>query len=155
VGVALRPKARRVRRCVAFLAGCGAVFILAACGGGRSISTDAGAKALATAGFHHLLVHRHTEIATDLEGEIDEVDLGPHPRTRDWVRAQLIDFDSSKRAVSFFKVEALRPPYPYAANKLSTYRICNVVFWSYNPHDDPRVESRAQRVAKLLRAQCR
>ena len=54
------------------LAVCGAACILAGCGG-ASISTDIGAKALRTAGFRHVLIHRHTEIATDLEGEIDEV----------------------------------------------------------------------------------
>jgi hypothetical protein len=40
------------------------VLILAACGGGRSISTDAGAKALRAAGFRHMVIHRHIEIAT-------------------------------------------------------------------------------------------
>jgi len=133
------------------LAVCGAACILAGCGG-ASISTDIGAKALRTAGFRHVLIHRHTEIATDLEGEIDEVDVGPHPGTRDWVRARLTDFDSSKRAKSSFA--GTRPPYGYAPNKLSSYRICNIVFWSYNPRDDHRVATRARRAATLLRTMC-
>jgi len=128
------------------LAVCGGVSILAACGGGRTISTDAAAKALRAAGFRHMVIHRHVEIASELSGEIDEVDLGPHPGTRDWVRAQLFDFHSRKSVWKAFK-----PRYRDAP----AHRICNVIFWSQNPHDDPRVAARTRRAASLLRAQCR
>jgi hypothetical protein len=125
---------------------CGATFGLAGCGGG-SISTDAGAKALREAGFRHMVIHRHTEIATELSGEIDEVDVGPHPKTRDRGRAELIDFQRRKSVWRAFKP-------PYAPSTISISRICNVIFWSYNPHNDPRLAARAQRAARLLRAQC-
>ena len=134
-----------VGRSLTLLAVCGGVFILAACGGGRSISTDAAAKALQAAGFRHMVIHHHVEIATELSGEIDEVDLGPHPATRDWVQAQLFDFRSRKSVWKAFK-----PRY----RDVPTYRICNVIFWSYNAHDDPRLTARAQRAVSLLRAQC-
>jgi hypothetical protein len=62
-----------------------------------------------------------------------------------------MDFHSHKKGMP-----ALNPrPYRrWAPDKLSTYRICNVIFWSYNPHDDPHVAARAHRAAKLLRALC-
>jgi hypothetical protein len=46
-------------------------------------------------------------------------------------------------------------PRGFAVNKAFGYRICNVVLWSYNAHNDPRLTMKVQHAARLLRAQCR
>lgn len=45
-------------------------------------------------------------------------------------------------------------PRGFAVRKGVGYRICNVVLWSYNAHDDPRLTVKVGHATRLLRASC-
>jgi hypothetical protein len=155
------------RRCSALIGACVLAFLLAACGSGRTISTDAVAKALRTAGFPHTKIQRHTEIDTSLSGEEDLVlaipprPFGDSPSRR----AGVVDYRSSRIARRFFATgcwtaaELMRHrcgklPLRFAANKLVARRICNIIFSSYNAHRDPGLTTHVHRAVHLLRSMC-
>lgn len=170
----------RVGSALLSLSLCLVCVLLAGCGSGRAIAVDAGAQALHSAGFTHTYLQRHHESDTAVEGEIDIVDVVAPPARRSaafiksayWPSARLIDYDSDKRAAAAFKGRftsarwhqlaadppcALcgRLPAGFAADKVRAYRICNVIFWSYNAAGKPAVTARVSRAVKLLRADCR
>lgn len=48
------------------------------------------------------------------------------------------------------------PPHPsrFSMTKIMTFRICNVIVWSYNAHRDPRLKARVKDVVGQLRGRC-
>jgi hypothetical protein len=82
-------------------------------------------------------------------------------RTGCWSAAQLVKH--RLRGIAWMRHTCWRPP-GFSANRLLAYRICNVIFTSYNP-DNPsgtaletnwarRVTTHARRAVALLRGMC-
>jgi len=158
-----------IRRGSALSGACLASLLLAGCGGGRTISTDSAATALRTAGFPETKIVRHSEIDTPLSGEEDLVfatpivpkQFGDSPSPP----AGVVDYRSSQTARKYFgtgcwtAAQLVRHrcgtlPSGFAADKLVVYRICNVIFSSYNARRDPRLTARAHRAMHLLGSMC-
>jgi len=156
----------RTLACALLLA---ALFVIAGCGSSeRTISSDTALRDLQNAGFTELHIFRFAQ-RNDHNGEIDMVDqrsvamsfLPP---------VQLIDYASDKTANSFYgrgryvyrwyraDVHAGHGLVPrdfvYSPKKAFSARICNVILWSYNVDNDPRLRGRLNRAAHSLRQSC-
>jgi hypothetical protein len=46
------------------------------------------------------------------------------------------------------------PAFVYSPKKAYSARICNVILWSYNLYNDPRLRGRLHRATHLLRKSC-
>jgi len=155
-----------------------AVCVLAGCGS-TTISTDSAKSTLQAAGFHGLVVFRHVEIDESI-GEIDSVELGSRGPWV-WRPVQLLRYRSSGTAAKAYKnvlsrayftrliaywrhppklcsgcVDGtLKLPRGFQMRKVMTFRICNLILWSYNARLDARLTVRVNRAASLLRVKCR
>jgi hypothetical protein len=143
--------------------------LLAGCGrSGRTISSTSALHDLRSAGFTELEIARFTKASRN--GEIDTIGL-PDIAMAFLPPVQLIDYESDKTAIHFYghgptyvyrwyradvrAGEGLVPSgFVYSPKKTFSARICNVILWSYNLYDDPRLRGRLSRATRLLRQSC-
>jgi hypothetical protein len=154
-----------------------AVCALAGCGA-TSISTDAASKALQDAGFRQLIVDNEQPDAPDSNkiGNYSVIDTSERPwpptveliryRSSHVARKVYAGFSRSyfRSLVAYWRHPpklckwcadgTMRLPPGFEMRKLQTYRICNVILWSYNARLDNGLTARAHRAAARLRASC-
>lgn len=140
----------------------------AGCGGsGRTISSVTALDDLQRAGFTELEIARFTRPSRN--GEIDTIGL-PDVAMAFLPPVQLIDYASDKTAIQHYggpsyvrrqyraDVEAGEGIVPegfvYSPKKAYSARICNVILWSYDLYNDPRLGERLSKAARLLRQNC-
>jgi len=157
---------RRARAWVPLLAaGC----VVAGCGGsGRTIASTTALHDLRSAGLTQLEIARFTK--PNRNGEIDTIGL-PDIAMAFLPPVQLIDYASDKTAIHFYgrgptyvyrwyradvrAGQGLVPSgFVYSPKKAFSARICNVILWSYNLYNDPRLPARLSRAARLLHQSC-
>jgi hypothetical protein len=145
-----------------------AVLILAGCGGSEArISSTTALRDLKSAGFTELQIFRNTQ-ANDRRGEIDKIGQ-PDVAMEFLPPVQLIDYASDKDAIDLYRQPYVRRWYEadvragqglvpsnfvYSPAKAFSTRICNVILWSYNVDNDPRLRGRLDRAARSLRRNC-
>ena len=60
-----------------------------------------------------------------------------------------------RREFGLARYDHLLPHIPgFSPRKAMSFRICNVILWSYNGRDDPQLAARVRRAAQLLRQAC-
>jgi hypothetical protein len=167
----------QVRTSVAVILAVAAVWVLSSCGGG-SISTPSARAALQSAGFDDIVVLRDQGME---EPTFDEVDLrgnGPQGSAPFFGPLRLTRFHSAKEAKLAYWGDQSRPalsqiiynqhlhptpaygerrfefPRGFQLRKVLSFRICNVLLFSYNARLDPRLTAKVNRAARALRAKC-
>ena len=143
--------------------------VLAGCGGsGRTISSVTALHDLKAAGFTELDIARFTQV-NDRYGEIDTIGQ-PDVAVAFLPPIQLIDYASDKTAIHLYggaryvyrayradvRVgEGIVPAnFVYSPKNAFSARICNVIVWSYNIDNDPRLLGRLHRATQLLQKSC-
>jgi hypothetical protein len=153
------------------------VSLLSGCGNGPIISTDAARAALESAGFHNLVVQHDLGVEEPTFDEIAEQRIAPF-----FARMRLVRFQSTALAKRAFSPDggysraglcaliaywrhppklckycidgSLRLPAGFEVRKVTSFRICTVILFSYNARLDPGLTARLNRAAAALRAKC-
>jgi hypothetical protein len=126
---------------------------------------------LRRAGFTELDIARFTQ-GSDRHGEIDTIGQ-PDVAMAFLPSVQLIDYASDTAAIHSYgdrpgadyvrrwyrkdvrAGEGIVPrDFVYSPKAAFSVRICNVILWSYNLDNDPRLPGRLNRAARLLRQSC-
>jgi hypothetical protein len=148
------------------------VCVCASCGGsGRKISSLTALHDLQRAGFTELQIFRNTQ-ADNRDGEIDTIGQ-PDVAMTFLPPVQLIDYASDESAIRGYGerpgrayvrwryhtvVQAGQGIVPrnfvYSPKKAYSARICNVILWSYNIDNDPRLRERLDSATSRLRESC-
>jgi hypothetical protein len=147
------------------LTGCGSAYI----------STSSARAALESAGFHRLVVARGLGVE---EPTFDEIGLQPNPpffsslrlvrfhSVKEAKRAFGVDGDYSRAGIRAFRTYVRRYPTPIAGEtrlafppgfelrKVFSFRICNVILFSYNARLDSRLTAKVSHAATKLREKC-
>jgi hypothetical protein len=174
--VTTRDAARPGRRVVAIALTAVAVCGLTGCGESK-LSSESALAALRSAGFRGLVIHRNTG-ETDY---IEEIGRPWPPIPEFWEAVRVERFASNAKAKDGYKqgysrasfralvahwrrhpkpcsdcgvVAWLKLPRGFELRKVLTFRICNVILFSYNARLDPRLTGKMNRAAALLRAKC-
>lgn len=146
-----------------------AVLLLAGCSASiRTISAAGALHDLQRAGFTELEIARFTQ-GSEGHDEIDTIGQ------RDIALAflppvQLIDYPSDKAAIDHYggpdyvrrQFEAavragqgiVPRDFRYSRKKAYSAQLCNVILWSYNLDNDPRLHERLRRAVRLLVRSC-
>ena len=143
--------------------------VLAGCGG-TNLSTRSALASMERAGFQGLVVRQDS-------GADQYIDVIVRPSSVPWFwkPVKLVRYDSSakakeayntgysrKRFVAYWRSHPktcpecapLRPPRRFEARKVLSFRICNVILFSYNARLDHRLTAKVNRAAALLRREC-
>jgi hypothetical protein len=156
------------RTCVSAGAALASLCVLAGCGG-TNLSTHFALASMEKAGFHGLVVQQDA-------GEDEDIDvITPSSGPWFWKPVKLVRYVSSAKAKEAYKngysrkrfvaywsshpktcpeCAPLRPPRGFEARKVLSFRICNVILFSYNARLDRRLTAKVNRAAALLRNEC-
>lgn len=161
---------RRTFRLALVFAACISVFALAGCGAGPTISDDAALHDLQHAGFTGLTLALDTQV-DNRDGEIDTIQQARFARAF-LPPVELVHYASDDVAKEHYGMPGPRyvrhlfqgmvagghdvvpPRFHFSLRKALSFRICNVILWSYDIEGDPRLARRVHRAARLLRDSC-